>query len=202
MEINNFDLITNHLHFNSDDDFYFLQIIQRKKDGHNVSNNYRLLKYYLIRSTEHLDRYKSEIMELCKMFNARAYIHPTKRSFKEVGKLYTKNVLSTFMEESYNSLHKKYSSACGQSYIASDKKFIIDIDYNAEDVINGETFELWYQGFIWYLCEECKCKIEYVVPTIKGRHLIVEPFDLKKFSDMNPDIDVHKNNPTLLYYKK
>ena len=197
MEINNFDLIAEHLHFDNEDDFYFLQIIQRKKDGHNVSNNYRLIKYYLIHSIVHLNKYKLEIIELCKMFNARAYIHPTKRSFKEVGRMYTKNVLSTFMEESYNSLHKKYSSACGQSYVASDKKFIIDIDEKLNDSDLSKLI-LTVEN-----CEPEKItKYCYKVPTKSGFHLIVKPFNVKKFTDAYPDIHVHKNNPTLLYYKK
>ena len=33
MTIDNFDLIEENLKFESNDDFYFLQVIQRKKDG-------------------------------------------------------------------------------------------------------------------------------------------------------------------------
>lgn len=39
------------------------------------------------------------------------------------------------------------------------------------------------------------------IPTKAGCHLIVKPFNLKKFSEEFPDIDVHKNSMgTLLYY--
>ena len=33
MTVDNFDLIEEFLKFESEDDFYFLQVIQRKKDG-------------------------------------------------------------------------------------------------------------------------------------------------------------------------
>ena len=41
------------------------------------------------------------------------------------------------------------------------------------------------------------------VPTHQGVHLIVDPFNLKKFNDKFPNVDVHKNSMgTLLYYPK
>ena len=32
--------------------------------------------------------------------------------------------------------------------------------------------------------------------------IITKPFNLKQFKDKYPDIDVHKNNPTILYIPK
>ena len=37
------------------------------------------------------------------------------------------------------------------------------------------------------------------IPTKNGIHLITKPFNLQQFKEIYPDIDVHKNNPTLLY---
>ena len=37
------------------------------------------------------------------------------------------------------------------------------------------------------------------VKTKSGWHLITKPFNIQKFKEKYPDIDVHKNNPTLLY---
>ena len=42
-----------------------------------------------------------------------------------------------------------------------------------------------------------------VLPTINGYHIITHPFNLKQlepFIATNP-LDIHRNNPTLLYYK-
>ena len=38
-------------------------------------------------------------------------------------------------------------------------------------------------------------KVELIVPTKNGFHYLVKPFDVRKIN-----ADVHKNNPTLLYY--
>ena len=44
-------------------------------------------------------------------------------------------------------------------------------------------------------------KVFMTVPTKSGVHLITWPFDLGQFKAKYPNIDVHKNNPTLLYFR-
>ena len=83
--IDNFDLLAEKLFAEplSDDEFYFLQILLRGKDGHNVSgsNKNRLIHYYTITSKNRLLGIKDEVVALCRADNARAYINPTKRHF-------------------------------------------------------------------------------------------------------------------------
>ena len=86
-EVDNFDLLVNNLNFNTKDEFYFLQVIQRKKDGNitQIGNNgYRTIKTYYIYSKEQLALKADKIRELCLRNNARAYIHPNKRNAKEI----------------------------------------------------------------------------------------------------------------------
>ena len=55
--------------------------------------------------------------------------------------------------------------------------------------------------FITHKCEPLdKNKFCYRVQTAHGMHLITTPFNTQKFGQQFPDIDVHKNNPTLLYF--
>lgn len=87
MVIDNFDLILDQLSFNNKNEFYFLQIIQRKKDGNkdlHVRNGYRLIKSYYVYSKEELINLKDRIIELCKNNNARAYINLNVRNAKEI----------------------------------------------------------------------------------------------------------------------
>jgi hypothetical protein len=42
-------------------------------------------------------------------------------------------------------------------------------------------------------------KIEAVIPTKSGHHLITKKFDVMKFKEKYPDLDIQKKNPTLLY---
>lgn len=60
------------------------------------------------------------------------------------------------------------------------------------------------------LINECRGtegeRIKHVIPTVNGYHLITGAFDRQQFSQklalnqLDP-IDIHDNNPTLLYYK-
>jgi len=43
-------------------------------------------------------------------------------------------------------------------------------------------------------------KVEVVIPTKSGVHLITKRFDVMEFKKQYPDIDIQKKNPTLLYY--
>lgn len=85
--VDNFDMIENILEFNNQDEFYFLQIIQRKKDGNvtQIGNNgYRTIKTYYIFSKDQFLTKKEKIKELCLKNNARAYIHLNRRNAQEV----------------------------------------------------------------------------------------------------------------------
>ena len=200
MIVDNFKLIRDYLTFNNQDEFYFLQVLIRGKDGHteqgvNGNNKNRVIKIYTIRSEEELDKVEPDIKKLCSVFNARAYIHPTKRSFKDVAVETLKVFSDLFSSENFESMKRLYATACGKSYIHKDKKFIVDID-NKEDVEQ-------YIGCINFECKPDESnKVELVIPTVSGFHLICKPFDTSCFLKRFNNIDIHKNNPTLLYYEK
>jgi hypothetical protein len=83
--VDNFELIKSLLNFQSEDEFYFVQILQRKKDnpnGVNGSNNSsRLIKAYYINSVEQLDLQKDEMIFFANHFNCRIGINLNKRSY-------------------------------------------------------------------------------------------------------------------------
>ena len=155
MIVDNFKLIRDYLIFNNQDEFYFLQVLIRGKDGHteqgvNGNNKNRVIKIYTIRSKEELDKVEPDIKKLCSVFNARAYIHPTKRSFKDVAVEALKVFSDLFSSENFESMKRLYATACGKSYIHKDKKFIVDID-NKEDV----------EQYIGCINFECKSSISF-----------------------------------------
>lgn len=198
--VDNFQLLMTKMTFNSEDEFYFVQILIRGKDGHtepgvNGNNKNRLIKFYTIKSIEHLQRVKEEIQIICNQFNARAYIHPTKRSFLNVANECLRVTTEMFLSKNNMGLKGAYSTACGKSYISSDKMFIVDLD---DDVVKQKT------DIIKYIEDNCEPytykKLYFEVPTVHGLHLITKPFNTQKFKEAFPNIDVHKNNPTLLYY--
>lgn len=199
--VNNFNLFKEIMEFNNEDEFYFVQILIRGKDGHteqgvNGNNKNRLIKYYTIRSVDELSRKEEEIKSICHALNARAYIHPTKRSFSEVADATLRVTTDMYLSgKNVVGLKGAYSTACGKSFISNDKKFVIDIDKEDENLVDIVNFiEIW--------CDpKAEAKFLYKVPTAHGVHIITKPFNTKLFSERYPDIDVHKNNPTLLYFE-
>ena len=202
--VDNFELIGQYLFEKrqplTEDQFYFLQILVRGKDGNHVSGNNknRLVKYYIIRSNEQLMDLKNEIVGICGVVNGRAYIHPTRRSLKEVANLVLEGTAHTFISQNWIGLRGAYSTAAGQSYVSSDKQFIVDLDdFTYEQAREVFDFVNTLRGRV----DEHGMISQIIIPTKNGYHLITNAFDIGEFSKVYPDIDIHKNNPTLLYYK-
>ena len=200
--VDNFNLFRQLMNWNSPDEFYFVQILIRGKDGHNEvgvngNNKNRLIKFYTIRSLEDLNKFEPEIKAICKAINGRAYVHPTKRSFNEVADECLRVTTDVYLSKTNNvGLKAAYSTACGKSFITKDKKFIIDLD---DDDVNKK------EQIIEFIEDHCepfnRIKYLYSVPTAHGLHLITAPFNKAKFIENFSGIDVHTNNPTLLYFE-
>ncbi len=201
--INNLELIKSLLKFENDDDFYYLQILQRKKDPNPIglptgsNNNARTIKNYYISNLEYLDKKMPEIIALCKLFNARASIRLNKRSYKKVAFRTLQKVAGILANGEHSHLKTAYSKACGNGHNAGNaKSWIIDID----DFEEPEQSK-WLNDLQDYIndCRPEGNKILAKIPTKSGIHLITKPFDLQKFKNDYRNIDIHKDNPTNLY---
>jgi hypothetical protein len=190
--IDNIEIILPLLKFESKDDFYYLQILQRKKENPGLGRNSRVIKNYYIKSEKHLlDRY-DEIKKLCKIFNARASIRLNKRSFEKVAFKAMVNIANSMSNKEYSFIKASYDRACGLGHNDKEKKWIIDID--------GEVPEYWKNDLVNYInnIEPKDNKVIIEIPSKSGFHLITKPFNTQKFS-MDYQLDVHRNNPTNLY---
>ena len=201
MEINNFDLILDQLSFNNRDEFYFVQVIQRRKDGNeglHVRSGYRLIKSYYIYSKQELIDLKDRIIELCRNNNARAYINPNVRNAKEVALECIKKYADLVLNDNYFMGNNIWDSSCGCTRARGYKAlWIIDVD-NLEHLETIKTIINSCQGAPGE-------RIKYVVPTVHGCHLITYGFNREEFNNRLREtevgyVDVHKDNPTLLYY--
>lgn len=209
-EVDNFKLIADNLFDGlmgtlEKDEFFFVQILVRGKDGHHVSGNNknRLVKYYTVTSKQQLLDLKDEIVGIAKAVTGRVYIHPTKRSFKEVANVALELTTHTYVSQNWIGLRSVFSTAAGKSFIVKDKKYIVDIDDIDMNTAEGQKkyneiskriYEVRGKG------GNNAEKVVLVVPTKSGVHLITHPFDVDTFQKSYPDIDVHKNNSTLLYF--
>lgn len=195
--IDNFELIKPLLTFLNDDIYYHLQIIQRKKDCQEIGSNSRVIKSYFVCKIESLEKIKQEVINLCKLFNARAYINLTPKSLKKTTLLQIKYLSERLYMNDLKKIWKSWNSCAGEIK-GEENRWVIDID----GPTNGEISE-----FIEYQCEPIVknfngyviSKIIEYIPTKNGYHIITTPFNLQQFKEKYPDIDVHKNNPTLLY---
>lgn len=200
--INNFKLIEPLLYFpNPGDSFYFLQILQRKKDflGERLggsNNNSRLIKAYYLNSAERFEMHKEEIIKLCDVFGARASINLNPRSFEKAGFQVMVKIANQMCNKDFYSIRKAYDSICGEHHHETDRRWIIDID----DQDQGKVTLI--KNFIEGLQLEIKdrvYKVLAIVPSKSGFHLITNPFNVAEFRKLFPDIEIHKNNPTNLY---
>ena len=197
MTVNNFDLIERYLSFEDDDTFYHLQLLKRRKDNPGMNSNNILIATYYVKSLEHFQNLKNDIIAICDATRARAYLNLNEKSFKLSSLDALKNLATSISNESYRN-HRAFESAAGKVTKRDiKKKWIIDID----------DME-WFEANKSELCKVIECcrpygkKVLMVVPTVNGLHLITKPFNIKEFAEHSKqlcDLDIHKNNPTVLY---
>ena len=193
--IDNIELIKPLLNFSEPGDFYMLYIFKRKKDQpegeRDNHQSVRTIKTYCIDSIPYLEKRYDEIKQLCEMFKARAYIHVQKQNHKDV----SLNMLATLAERIRGGVSNQkglFDSVVGQIK-TMEKRWVVDIDFTDNKKVDK------IKRFIETLKPEGP-KIESVIQTKNGYHLITGKFDVKTFSEKFPDIDIQKKNPTLLYY--
>jgi hypothetical protein len=193
--INNIEQIKRLLNFSEKGDFYMLYVFKRKKDQpedeRDNHQSVRTIKSYCIESVEHLERRYEEIVQLCEMFKARAYIHIQKQNHFDVS-LNMMVALAQRIQDGNNNQKGLFDSVVGQIK-TQEKRWIVDIDVKDPELI------LEVSRFITSLRPE-GTKVESIIPTKNGVHLITGRFDVKTFSEKYPDVDIQKKNPTLLYY--
>lgn len=194
MIVDNWKYLRDKLDFSDSDKFYFIELMQRKKDDSSFPANNRMVKYYFVYSLEYYDLIESEVKRLSDCTGARVYILLNRRSYKDCLLHLLKDTAQIALDGNYQHFPKLVSSVCGKYNSEPWKNWIVDVDDNIDEselikVINSlepHTVE---------------SKIKFKVPTLHGFHLITSPFNCQKFSQVYPNIDVHKDNPTLLYFK-
>ena len=207
--IDNIDLIKPLLSFDKEGDFYQLFVLLRKKDQTTNKANHqsvRTIKSYCITSHEYLDKRYEEIKMLCEVFKARAYIHVSKQNHMDVSLNMISEIVTRIQSGQMNQKNV-FDSVVGQIK-TQEKRWIIDVDeLNVSPLmmahieygcrpITEQTFDQVGipTGF------KVGPKIETIIPTKNGHHIITKRFDVQAFKEKYPDVDIQKKNPTLLYY--
>ena len=190
--VDNFELIKPLLKFPDADTYYHLQILRRGKDHPELPAANRMIKAYFICSLEGLDYVEDEVKKLCEFFGARAYINLTPKSIKKTTMLQIKYLAQRAYEGDFKKIWKSWNTCAGEIK-GEEPRWVVDIDGNnikwnhvMDDIDTLEPYSI---------------DTKYItnIPTKSGWHIITTPFNLQQFKEKYPDIDVHKNNPTLLY---
>ena len=171
--IDNFELIKPLLTFESEDDFYFVQILQRKKDnpgGIKGSNNSsRLIKAYYVSSIEYLDKHRDEMIHFADYFNARVGINLNKRSYYKTAFNTMKTVAEQMHNKNFRSVRRAWNNACGV-HNGGDKIWLLDFDYKP-------TNPNWYidvKGYLYGQQPIAENKVLAFIPSKSGVHVITK----------------------------
>lgn len=192
--IDNIKEIKELLNFSDKNDFYMLYVFKRKKDQpegeRDNHQSVRTIKTYCIDSIEHLDKRYDEIKQLCEMFKARAYIHVQKQNHDDV----SLEMMMSLAERIKNGVKNQkglFDSVVGQIK-TQEKRWIVDVDTTDKKFLRDITMDLME-------IQPVGDKIEKVIKTKNGFHLITCKFNVMEFKRLYPDVDIQKKNPTLLY---
>jgi hypothetical protein len=145
---------------------------------------------------EYLEKRYEEIRQLCEIFKARAYIHVQKQNHFDV----SLEMMIELAQRIRNGVHKQqglFDSVVGQIK-TQEKRWIVDVDTKDETKIEN-IIKILNRVHPQDVGE----KIETIIPTKNGYHLITKKFNVMEFqyvvSVLGIVPDIQKKNPTLLY---
>lgn len=188
------------LSFPEENSFYFLQVLKRRKDNPGLEKDMIHIADYYIYSIEQFDVLIHRVIDQCDSENARAYFRLNRRDAKKVGMQVLKRTVDYIMSENYRAIKNAFASCAGEFHSDPNKTWIVDIDNVSIDTFNhSEEYKSVRQLVYDLQIETGKEPIMNFIPTRGGIHIITRPFNLNKFKKQFPDIDVHKDNPTILY---
>lgn len=213
--INNFNNFTQFLNFDTMDDFYFVQILKRRKDNPEMSVDMQVIDNFFIYNHVDYIAKRPRIIDVCTRHNARAYIRVNRRSLEKTALMTLKKVTDLLISKDYKAVKSAYLSACGENHSEPIRRWVIDID----KVLPPHKFDFYIEyveSVITMLHLKAnnigsKYKILGRIETVNGIHLITHPFNLQEFNgyfrtgvlginqEAYPLPDIHKDNPTLLY---
>ena len=190
--VNNSEQIRELLKFPDENSFYFLEVIKRHKENPEMLTGQKLIRDFTIRSFEEYDELLPKIVELCEEHTARAYLRLNLRNDKNIAFAFNVALAQILKDEQYSRLGNLYTKIIGGNPSDPNKTWVIDLD--GDEAKPERCNEI--ADFIRSLREDA---IVAILPTLNGVHLIARPFNRAFLSRRFPSIDVHKDNPTILY---
>lgn len=199
--IDNYAQMRSLLKFENKGDFYFLQILKRRKDNPEMDRDMVVIKNFYIDGLTQFDNLEPIVKDICKDNNARAYLRLNRRNFERVAVRTLRNIAELMETHNYANIKSAYDHACGDQCSEKPKTWIIDVD-TKDGVELEDTIRLVTE----YLVKAGRDPIVELVTTPNGYHILAKGFNLREFREaynatgriMGPNM-IHKDNPTILY---
>lgn len=190
--IDNIETFKQHiLNFENKGDFFYCNILLRKKDMNTDKGNHqsvRVIKDYCFYSVEDLENRYDEIKKLAEVFKARVYLGVNRLNDSQVTIRMIKS-LAERLESGNNNCRSLWASTVGTLSAQGEKRWVVDIDQEELFLIDEVKDHI-------NKIEPSGDKIICEIRTKSGVHLITKPFRLDKFQYT---MDVQKLNPSVLY---
>lgn len=195
--IDNFDLIRSQINFRKEDyKFFHCMVVRRGKDHPDLPAANVTIKTWLVDSVQYFDRIKEDIIKLCHLYRGRAYINIAPKSIQKLNAHVLADIAQNIANGNVINPLKAVQTSAG-SLKPEIKKWIVDIDSKSPSYIKDVIGTI---DTIWSSMGKSENDWCYLhVPTNAGLHLITKPFNTQEFKKFFPEIDIHKNNPTVLY---
>jgi len=191
---NNIDLIRSMLTFDGENDFYFVQIVKRRKDNPNMDKPQAVIRSYYVDSFKYFDDKVNTWIDYANKYNARVTIRLNKRLYKNVATKLLVEIAKRIDENNFKNLQSAYDSVAGKYSSDKDKKWIVDVDKG--DLKNISLGEL--SDFINTLRNDVKV-VKGFIPSLSGVHIITSGFNPNDFKKKFPKIEIKKDSFTNLY---
>lgn len=181
--------------FDTPGDFYFIQIIKRRKDNPTLARDMKRVAEYFVYSMKYFEEHEEQIIDEANVNNSRVYIHLHRRNSRKTA-LKAMMIIGDYLSSGHtNAAKTAYTSACGSQHSDPIKKWLIDVD--TTDI--NKVKEIG--DFIQNECEPNigNSKIIVTVPTKHGFHIITRPFRKDVFTKKYPEWIIKRDSPTVLY---
>ena len=186
------------------DKYYAIELMRRGKDNPDVpAANYHFKNYYIY-SWRDLEKYESEIKNVCTLLRLRAYASVNYKLMSQVALDTMAESARRIATHDYKKFYNIFESASGKFVDRGKSLWIVDVDKEDSEPHKVELLHT----YINRMSSQYDEKLVFEMPTKSGLHLICRPFNLKEFKDgfekelgdMFSEVpEIKRNHLTLLY---
>lgn len=186
MILDNFQKIKPLLRFSEERDlYYFIQIMQREKDGNPVRGQKFVRSYYIDNEEDFFGKARESIMTHCHDNNARAYIKLNVCSYRHSALRSLGLISEMILNGNERGIRHLMESVSGKyNARGSEKLWVIDIDKEEGIDLRRKTDEAC--SFLREALPVCSDRVAAILDTVSGKHIISPPLQSLRHTPGRP----------------